>query len=80
MAGGRSVLASTFRVAQILWLQITGVFFVFFALVTGIACWKEYQGWTTGKIGPGRAILALVVCGMFAWFGLSSFWRASRKP
>ncbi len=79
LAGGRAFLASVFRAINILWLQITGVFFLLFALVGGVACWKEYRAWTVGKIGPGRALLALCFSLMFTWFAVSSFWRARRK-
>ncbi len=79
LAGGRSVLRSLGKAAHILWLQITGVFFVFFALVGGVAFWKEYRAWGAGKIGPGRWVLALCFCVTFAWFGVSSFWRAKRR-
>ncbi len=77
--GGRAVLGSVLKAAHILWLQITGVFFVLFALAGGIAYWKEYKAWTAGKIGPGRAVLALAFCVIFAWFGVTSFWRAKRR-
>ncbi len=79
IAGGRAFLNSVLHAAHVLWLQITGVFFVFFALAGGVAFWKEYRAWGAGKIGPGRAVLALCFGLMFAWFAVSSFWRAHRK-
>ena len=33
------------RVLHLLWLEITGVFFLFFALAGGLACWREYLKW-----------------------------------
>ncbi len=79
IAGTRAVLASALRVAHILWLQITGVFFIFFALAGGVAFWKEYRAWDAHRVGPGRAILALCFGLMFAWFGVTSFVRARRR-
>jgi len=79
LAGGRAMMASVLKAAHVLWLQITGVFFVFFALAGGVAFWKEYRAWAAGKIGPGRALLALCFGLTFAWFGVSSFWRAKRR-
>ncbi len=79
IAGGRAVAASVFRAAHILWLQITGVFFLLFALTGSVAFVKEYRAWVAGKVGPGRAAVALAFAVLFAWFGLSSFWRAGRK-
>ena len=67
------------RVVHLLWLQITGVFFLFFALVGGLACWREYQAWQAGKIGPGKMVLAAGFAILFLWFGVSSFYRASKK-
>ncbi len=67
------------RVLHLLWLQITGVFFLFFALAGSLAAWREYGKWQAGKIGPGKLALALVFAVVFAWFGVSSFYRAARK-
>ena len=67
------------RVLHLLWLEITGVFFLFFAFAGGVACWREYQVWQAGKIGPGRMALAGCFALLFLWFGASSFWRARRK-
>ena len=67
------------RVLRLLWLQIAGVFFLFFALAGSVAAWREYGRWQAGKMGPGRMILALCFALVFAWYGVSSFWRAGRK-
>jgi len=67
------------RVLHLLWLQIAGVFFLFFALVGGLACRREYLQWQAGKIGPGKVALAACFALLFLWFGVSSFWRAQRK-
>ncbi len=79
LAGGRAVLRSVLKAAHVLWLQIAGVFFMFFALAGGIAFWKEYRAWEAGKVGAGRWVLALCFGLTFAWFGVSSFWRAKRR-
>ncbi len=67
------------RVLHLLWLEITGVFFLFFALAGGIACWREYRIWQAGTIGPGKFILAGCFATVFLWFGLSSFYRAKKR-
>jgi hypothetical protein len=83
LRAGYSALRITFehfgRVLHLLWLEIAGVFFLFFALAGGLAFWREYQGWQAGKIGPGKAVLAGCFALVFFWFGVSSFWRARRK-
>ena len=79
LAGSRAFLRSVLRAGHILWLQVTGVFFAFFALVGGVAFWREYRAWAAGSVGPGRALLALSFGLLFTWFAVSSFWRAHRK-
>lgn len=78
-AGGSAALRSFTRVGKLLFLQITGVFFVFFGLAGGYAAVREYRKWSGGQAGAGKFILALSFALLFAWFGLSSFWRASRR-
>ena len=83
LRAGYSAARITFRhfghVLHLLWLEIAGVFFLFFALAGGLAFWREYQKWQAGKIGPGRAVLAASFALVFLWFGVSSFWRARRR-
>jgi hypothetical protein len=67
------------RVLHLLFLQITGVFFIFFAAAGATAAWKQYQSWHAGRVGPGKMYLAIVFAAVFAWFGVSSFWRASHR-
>lgn len=60
----------------ILTLQITGSFFAIFTLVFGVHSWQLYKsaGWRDHHL-PLYAAFAM----LFAWFTVSSFWRASRK-
>jgi len=67
------------RVLHLLWLQIAGVFFLFFALVGALALRREYHAWHAGQIGPGKMILAACFALVFFWFGVTSFLRAKRK-
>ena len=67
------------RVLHLLWLEITGVFFLFFALAGGLAFRREFQAWQAGKIGPGRTVLAFCFAAVFLWFGVSSFYRAKKR-
>ncbi len=74
-----ATLRSLGRAAQILFLQVAGLFFMAFAVIGGIALVSEYRAYVAGKIGPGRSVVALVFVVLFAWFGLSSFLRAGQK-
>jgi hypothetical protein len=57
-------------------LQITGVFFAFFAVGFGARAWQLYHatGWHDRHLALYAGFSAL-----FAWFTVSSFWRAKRK-
>jgi hypothetical protein len=67
------------RVLHLLFLQITGVFFLFFAAAGALAAWKEYRVWDAGRAGPAKMYLAIAFAALFAWFAVSSFWRAGRR-
>ena len=75
-SAARTTVGSFVRVVHLLWLQVTGVFFLAFAAAGATAWWHEYRlhGWMFGK--------TLLACGftlLFAWFGVSSFWRARKR-
>jgi hypothetical protein len=78
-AGIGTFLQTLRRVGKVLWLEITGFLFLWLALVGGIACWREYQTYAAGKIGPGRAVVAGLFAVLFAYFGVSSFWSARKN-
>ncbi len=67
------------RVAHVLWLQIVGVFFCLFALGFALRIPPTYHDQLAGKHGPGRVYVLAVLTVLFAWFGVSSFWRAKKK-
>jgi hypothetical protein len=66
------------RVGGILWLEVTGVFFLLFALVFA---WYMWQSWEAHAHPGGYRNMALsgVCMALFLYLGLSSFWRASRR-
>jgi hypothetical protein len=71
-----SLLKPFAHATGLLGLQITGLFFAMFALGFGAKCWQLYRatGWRDHYLGMYLGFAAL-----FAWFAVSSFWRASRK-
>ncbi len=62
-----------------LWLEVTGFVFLCFAIIGGFALFREYPGLRAGNVSQGRFGITLLFSLMFAWFGLTSFWRARRK-
>ena len=77
MTGVRTTGRSFGRAAHQLWLEVTGVIFLILALSFAGATVKEYGKYHAGG-GGGGGRLAIAICFTitFAWFGLSSFWRA----
>src|SRR5690349_280727 len=70
-----TVFRSVRSVLRVLWLEITGLIFVFFA-VTGVSdAWREYHkhGFVSGKLVAGVCFSVL-----FAWYAVTSFWRTRR--
>jgi hypothetical protein len=62
------------RVGGIVWLEVTGSFFLLFAAVFVLRLWQNWSG--IGKISRDFAIGSAVV---FLYLGVSSFWRARRR-
>jgi hypothetical protein len=79
MSGVRTTGRSFGRAAHQLWLEVTGVIFLILALSFAGATVKEYEKYHAGGAGSGRFAIAILCTVTFAWFGLSSFWRARRK-
>jgi hypothetical protein len=73
---GAAMLGPFARAGSILGLQITGVFFAIFALffLSHAAQTLRAAGWHDRH---GQVYLGLGL--VFAWFTVSSFWRARRK-
>lgn len=78
-SGIRTTALSLGRVVHRIWLEVTGVFFVIFALVGGMAAWREYPVYRAGRADLLHLLAPAFFSVLFAWFGLTSFWRAHRK-
>jgi hypothetical protein len=62
------------RVGGIVWLEVTGSFFLLFAAVFALRLWQNWSG--IGEVSRDFSIGAAVV---FLYLGVSSFWRARRR-
>jgi hypothetical protein len=67
------------RAVRQLWLEITGFFFLIFAVLGGFAAYREYPALESGEGSVTRLAIISLFTLMFLWFGLSSLWRARRK-
>ena len=79
-AGVRAVGQAIGRAVRQLWLEITGFFFLIFAVLGGFAVYREYPAMQSGE-GSSLARIAItsLFTLLFLWFGLTSLWRAWRK-
>lgn len=67
------------NVVHQLWLEVTGLVFLIIAASGGVAWAHEYAKYQAGKVGFGRVAVAICFTLMFAWFGVSSFWRVRAR-
>jgi hypothetical protein len=66
------------RVGGILWLEVTGVFFLLPVLVFTPTLWRTRFSYARGPDHRTFIASAIVVV-IFFYLGVSSFWRARRK-
>jgi type VI protein secretion system component VasK len=66
------------RVGSIIWLEVTGVFFLLPVVVFTPNLWRMRASWAAGPDHRMFLITAGVVV-VFLYLGVTSFWRARRK-
>jgi hypothetical protein len=66
------------RVGGILWLEVTGAFFLVFAVALAPALWRTRLSYAQG---PDHRTFwaAAVIMVVFVYLGVSSFWRARKR-
>jgi hypothetical protein len=79
LRAGRATAAHWGRALHLLWLEVTGFVFLSLAAIGAIAFVREMVKYENGKAGVDHVIVAILFTVMFAWFGVSSFWRVRRK-
>ena len=77
-AGVRAAGQAIGRAVRQLWLEITGFFFLIFAVLGGFGIYREYPALQSGE-GLARIAITSLFTLLFLWFGLTSLWRAWRK-
>ena len=76
---GRVTAHAFLRVLHVLWLEVTGLFFLFLAFVGAAAAVREYHRLGAGAGHAGKMYLAVAFAVMFTYFGVSSFWKTRRR-
>ena len=76
---GSVTFGSIQRVLHVLWLEVAGLLFLFLAFVGGAAAARQYHRYQTGTSGLGKVLLAAGFGLVFAYFGVSSFWRSRKR-
>jgi hypothetical protein len=74
-----STVTSIGRILHVLFLEITGLLFIFLTLGFGSVSVREYHKFRLGAAPEYKPVLAACFAVMFLWFGVTSFWRARRK-
>ncbi|MCU1299585.1 MAG: hypothetical protein JWO91_3863 [Acidobacteriaceae bacterium] len=75
----RTTVAHTGKVMNQLWLEITGFTFLALAAFGALILVREYMKYHAGETSSSRVLVATCFTLMFAWFGLTSFWRVKKK-
>ena len=79
LKAGRAAAAHWGRVLGQLWLEVTGFVFLSLGAIGALSFFREIARYHTHESTMQRVIVALLFTLMFAWFGISSFWRVRRN-
>jgi hypothetical protein len=67
------------RVLHQLWLEVMGLLFLLMAFSGGVFLAREYAEYHARHTALWHVVIAICFTVTFAWFGVSSFWRARQK-
>jgi hypothetical protein len=76
---GKVTAGTVGRVLHVLWLEVTGLLFLTLAVIGGGAAVRQYHRYQAGASGLGNGVLAATFALVFAYFGVSSFWRSRKR-
>jgi len=79
LSGVRTTARSFGKSLHQLWLEVTGAVFLMMAVFGASAMVREYMKYAAGRAPSSHVAAALCFTTVFAWFGVSSFWRVRRK-
>lgn len=76
---GTVTVRSVSRVLHVLWLEVTGLFFLALAFIGAAAALREYHRRSLGTGSTGKMLLAATFALLFVYFGASSVWRSRKR-
>ena len=79
LSGARASAASFAKAFHVLWLEVTGFIFLSLGAIGGLAGVREYYKVSADPVNPNKVWAAGIFAILFAYFGISSFWRARKK-
>jgi hypothetical protein len=78
-SGLKATFSHTWNIVHQLFLEVFGLLFLCVAVLGGFAARREYLAYKGGTAPAYRPTVAILFTVMFAWWGVSSFWRARKK-
>jgi len=79
LSGARATAASVGKVLHVLWLEVTGFIFLCLGAIGAAAGAREFYKPEAGAPNFNKVWAAGLFAALFAYFGVSSFWRARKK-
>jgi hypothetical protein len=79
LSGARVTAASVGKVLHVLWLEVTGFIFLCLGLIGAGAGLREYHRYGLGSGNLNKIWASGIFALLFAYFAVTSFWRARRK-
>jgi hypothetical protein len=79
LSGARATAATFGRILHVLWLEVTGFIFLTLGMIGALAGVREYHKFGAGQANPNKIWAAGIFAVLFAYFGITSFWRARKK-
>jgi hypothetical protein len=79
LSGARATAATFGRILHILWLEVTGFIFLCLGTIGALSGVREYNKLGTGQANLNKVWAAGIFAVLFAYFGITSFWRARKK-
>lgn len=76
---GEAVWGPFAKLSGVLWLEVMGVLFGMVAALAGVAVWQGRGSLRPAAEGLAHEVFGVVMLGLFGYFAVSSFVRASRR-